>query len=344
MMMSFRNLYYFLVVAEELSITRSAERLFISQQTLSEHIAKLEKEYNIKLFNRKRDISLTYAGKCMVDSVSRILAIEREMKNRFEDIRQEKGGEISIGLSVSRSQTLLPLAIPKFTQMYPNADLHVEIQSNSILKKHLFDGTVDIAVGFYDNFDTAQIHSIALPVERLCLAVPDRMLRLVFGENTQAMIPVLKAGADINHFASLPFLMIREGTWLRQKIDRLLYKNCILPNIKMELDTAEILCQLSSQGMGITFLAEQLIRNNEKLFDERGADTLHLFPICDPDTDCRLAIGYNRNQYLSSLAMSLIELLKIESVNLLRYIQQKYGFPENLQPYAQELGLSATDA
>jgi DNA-binding transcriptional LysR family regulator len=135
-------------------------KAFYLSATLSEHIAKLEKEYNIKLFNRKRDISLTYAGKCMVDSVSRILAIEREMKNRFEDIRQEKGGEISIGLSVSRSQTLLPLAIPKFTQMYPNADLHVEIQSNSILKKHLFDGTVDIAVGFYDNFDTAQIHSM----------------------------------------------------------------------------------------------------------------------------------------------------------------------------------------
>ena len=61
--MNFLNLHYFLVTAEEMSITRAAKRLFISQQALSAHISNLEKEYGVQLFDRSPAFSLTYAGK-----------------------------------------------------------------------------------------------------------------------------------------------------------------------------------------------------------------------------------------------------------------------------------------
>lgn len=51
-MINFLNLEYFLVAAEELNFTRAAKKLFISQQSLSNHISNLEKEFDVVLFNR----------------------------------------------------------------------------------------------------------------------------------------------------------------------------------------------------------------------------------------------------------------------------------------------------
>ena len=51
-MINFLNLEYFLVAAEELNFTRAAKKLFISQQSLSNHISNLEKEFDVILFNR----------------------------------------------------------------------------------------------------------------------------------------------------------------------------------------------------------------------------------------------------------------------------------------------------
>ena len=65
--MTFRNLEYFLAVAEDLSYARAAARLYVSQQTLSEAILRLEAEYGVMLFLRKKPLELTYAGKKFMD-------------------------------------------------------------------------------------------------------------------------------------------------------------------------------------------------------------------------------------------------------------------------------------
>ena len=56
------SLYYFSELAKDLHMTRTANRLFISQQTLSNHIQRLEEYYGTKLFHRKPALSLTTAG------------------------------------------------------------------------------------------------------------------------------------------------------------------------------------------------------------------------------------------------------------------------------------------
>ena len=70
--MNFLHLKYFLLVAEELNITRAAERLYISQQSLSNHISNMEKELDVKLFTRSPKLSLTYAGDLLVETATQI--------------------------------------------------------------------------------------------------------------------------------------------------------------------------------------------------------------------------------------------------------------------------------
>ena len=64
----FTNYHYFLVLAEEGSISRAAERLFVTHQCLSKYISNLETEYGVTLFERKPVFTLTYAGKLMLEA------------------------------------------------------------------------------------------------------------------------------------------------------------------------------------------------------------------------------------------------------------------------------------
>ena len=60
--MNFSSMEYFIALAEERSFTRAAQRLMVTQQTLSAHIAGIERELGVRLVNRKVPLTLTYAG------------------------------------------------------------------------------------------------------------------------------------------------------------------------------------------------------------------------------------------------------------------------------------------
>lgn len=71
--MSIRSLSYFLTAAEEMNFTTAAQKLYITQQTLSSHIKRLESEYGVALFNRRPHLSLTPEGERMVRYATRIV-------------------------------------------------------------------------------------------------------------------------------------------------------------------------------------------------------------------------------------------------------------------------------
>ena len=75
--MNFLNLKYFLVLAEELNFTQSAERLHISQQSLSSHVSRLEKECGLQLISREPPLHLTEAGMEFARS-ARVMLKEKE--------------------------------------------------------------------------------------------------------------------------------------------------------------------------------------------------------------------------------------------------------------------------
>lgn len=77
-MINFLNLEYFLVAAEELNFTKAAKKLFISQQSLSNHISNMEKEFDVILFNRTTPLTLTYAGQALKAKARQMLELRDE--------------------------------------------------------------------------------------------------------------------------------------------------------------------------------------------------------------------------------------------------------------------------
>ena len=84
--MNLLPMQYYLEVVKEKSISHAAARLHITQQTLSAHIAALEKELGCTLFRRKPDFALTYAGRVFCEYARRFDSLYRSMRQEFDDI------------------------------------------------------------------------------------------------------------------------------------------------------------------------------------------------------------------------------------------------------------------
>lgn len=208
--MNFLNLYYFLTAAEELNFTRAAKRLFISQQSLSNHIAKLEKEYGVTLFDRGVPMTLTAAGEVLLETAREVTDMMGQCEQRMQDIKDFRKGKLSIGIPVTRGTIMLPQLFAAFHQMYPQMRLEIfEGSSSSEVDQALYDGKVDLAIG-YALPDDPGVISTPLYEERLILLAPNRLLSDYF---TASQVKKMKQHPQpISIFAECPFIAQNQST------------------------------------------------------------------------------------------------------------------------------------
>ena len=93
--MNIQSLYYFIAVAEELNISQTARRLYITQQALSDQIRKLEKQYGAVFFERRPRFKLTYQGEQMLAYARSVVKAEQVLagKLRAEENAAERAGK-----------------------------------------------------------------------------------------------------------------------------------------------------------------------------------------------------------------------------------------------------------
>lgn len=142
--MELRHLRYFVMLAETLNFTRAAQRLFITQSTLSHQIIQLENELATPLFNRSgRVVHLTSAGQLFKSHAMLILRQAESAKSALDELGNLKRGQLSIGTIHSfNHSTLLPI-MSRFIQLYPNVCVTIEETSTSRIEAGLVDGTFD---------------------------------------------------------------------------------------------------------------------------------------------------------------------------------------------------------
>ena len=102
------SLIYFSEAAKDLNFTKTAQRLFISQQTLSNHIARLEEAYQVKLFERKPRLMLTSAGETLLSFARDYKTSEENLKAQLTDISQRESAQLRIGCTPHRTSIVMP--------------------------------------------------------------------------------------------------------------------------------------------------------------------------------------------------------------------------------------------
>jgi LysR family nitrogen assimilation transcriptional regulator len=145
--MEFRSLRYFVQIAELGSITAAAQRLRVSQPSLTRHLHKLEQDLGIALFVRAhRGVELTAAGHSLLERGARILGDVDRVSRELRLESDEPGGKVVLGITPTLCPVLLPQLVARVRRDYPKIELQIQQNGSMKLPDWLLDGRVDAAV------------------------------------------------------------------------------------------------------------------------------------------------------------------------------------------------------
>ena len=278
------SLYYFSELAKELHMTHTAERLFISQQTLSNHIRRMEEELGVQLFKRKPSLSLTLAGELTLNFAQKVNRDYGRLQDTLSDIEGQERGMLRLGASTVRLNACLPEILPAFTERYPQVELRVTDTISSKLEPMVLDGKLDFAVVLSGTEDQ-QLSVRHLIRDQLYLCVSDRLLERYYGNEMEKLKERAENGAYVQEFEKLPFCLMtnRMGQILQNCFD----EAGILPHVYSKSTYSQLGMSACEKGLAACVASQmnltgQVDRLPEdiNIFPLRGRDGILSLPLC----------------------------------------------------------------
>ncbi len=214
--MELRVLRYFLAVAREGSVTHAAQRLHISQPTLSKQLKDLEGQLGKKLFVRSSfSVRLTEEGMLLRKRAEEILDMVDKTEEEFKALGEVSGGDIHIGAAESDGIKHLARRIEAVQARYPRIRVHLYSGDRSDLAQRLEQGLLDFAVLVESN-DLSKYNYLPLPGEDTWGVILRRDHPLA---EKEAFVP--------EDLLDVPLICPRQGLqkelsgWFQEKVDRL---------------------------------------------------------------------------------------------------------------------------
>lgn len=248
--MYLKELNYIVTLADEQSISRAADRLYMAQSSLSQFLQQYEAELGVKLFVRtSKGIRPTAAGKVFIENAKSILMHYRLLQNELWDMGKLEGGNVILGISSFRAQHMLPEILTDFREKYPKVQVDIVEANSMALEDMLVAGSVDVAV-------------IALPLTRLKHQVEflkkDEIV-LVANENHPIMEVVHKREGELYDWVDLKdtekfeYILSDYDTILGGVSRKQFQKAGIQPMVHYTNIMAALAAAMARKGLGLAF-------------------------------------------------------------------------------------------
>lgn len=285
--MELRQLEYFMAVCKTLHFTRAAEALHISQPSLSQQIQKLEIEVGMPLFDRiGKRIALTEAGHILLDHCQRVFHEIEQAQAAIRDLNGLERGNLTVGSLLTCVNYLLPSAILKFKELYPNINLSVFGLKAKDIQKRLHENELDLGIAFLPIIDN-DLESIPLFTEELSLAVPvDHPF-----SSRQAI--------DMRELDDVQTILLPESYFLRQLIDSYCLDIGLTLQPTLEMTTMESLTQMVTKGVGITILPSPYL-------DAIKNQGIVKVPLVNPTPQRDIGFIYRKEKFMCRATKSFI--------------------------------------
>jgi len=255
--MELRHLRYFQAVAEELNFRRAAERMNVTQPSLSTQIRQLEEEMDARLLDRNTHrVSLTPAGRHFLEDCRRILRDAGEASINARRISHGEAGQLSIGFVASLGHGLLPRVLNAYRKRFPDVGLSLTEMDTTQQIEALASRRLDL--GFI---------GLGLPAEhsdlRLTLVAQEKLLVVIPQEH-----PLARRGRKIAKSIGLGALM-GEKLLLSARQSAPIYNPWIIalcqqagfqPHDVQEIGQPVAVLNYVAAGLGVTILPAQFSR------------------------------------------------------------------------------------
>lgn len=146
-MLNAHQLHVFLVAAETLNFTQAAQKLDMTQPSVSQHIQALEQHFGTDLFLRSgRSLELTEAGNTLITMAREIVYLSNHIEERMASLKGDVYGHLMVGCSTTIGRYLLPRLLADFHHMYPQVRATCHVASQARALDMLCDGQVHLAM------------------------------------------------------------------------------------------------------------------------------------------------------------------------------------------------------
>lgn len=301
------SLYYFMEAVKDLHFTFTAQRLYITQQTLSNHIMRLENHYGVKLFHRQPKLQLTSAGREVLKFAEEVYSREQNLKGVLTDEIQSDAGEITIGASSPRYSYYLPDVLQRFSARYPNVTINLIDKTSGELERMTQNNQLDFSVTV-DSEITPQIFSRCEHSDPVYFCVSDKLLRKYYGEDTPALkAKAITCGADLKDFARLPFMIISAQNRMGQKINECFSTAGYAPKVYLNSAYTTIMIPLCNAALAGGFTSQMNLRRWRSNID----DDVNIFPLVQEGKPVmlKLKVIYSRQRYLNHHCRYFLDVL-----------------------------------
>ncbi|WP_223588831.1 LysR family transcriptional regulator [Neobacillus bataviensis] len=240
--MTLFQLEVFLKVVETKSFTKAGEQIGLSQSAVSQAVAALESELNIKLLNRHRNgVSLTKVGERITSLIRDLITIKTKIINEATGITELETGTIRIGSISGMSAKLLPGMISSFKKRFPGVEVVLYEGSYEEVKNWLKLSAVDVGVVTEEK---SEFEFIPLLQDKMVVFVPEN-----HPLSHQSYI-------EVKAIAGEPFIMPKECSHIIRDIFK---EQGLSPNTHFEVSDIATIMAMVQVGVGNTILPELAI-------------------------------------------------------------------------------------
>ncbi|MDD2396097.1 MAG: LysR family transcriptional regulator [Sphaerochaeta sp.] len=266
----FHEMRYVYAVYQEQSFSKAAEKLYISQPSLSAMVKRAEKRIGSDIFNRGTiPVTLTQIGEAYIAAVEKIMELETELRRYINDSSELLIGHLAIGGTTLFTSFILPALIAGFTKRYPGVNIQICEANTQHLEKELEEGTLDFMI---DNCEiSTKIYNREIVcTEELLLAVPAAAaVNQTVGRFSLNASDIQKGRhlladteiAPFHAFQDEGFLLLKEGNDTRARAEKIFKRARFKPKIQFLLDQQMTTYNLACNNVGCAFVSDTLVKH-----------------------------------------------------------------------------------
>jgi len=286
--MNLNQLRMFESVARNLSMTRAADELHVSQPAISQQIKLLEEQHGVRFFRKRgHGLELSQEGRAYLDAIRPIL-IQVENVERSFAVKQHKKepGLLAVGATHGFCINVLPKILMAFRQAYPWVRVLLEVNESRVLEQRILKAEVEIAL-------------ITNPPESPHIVLqPYKTLEVVAVVNATNLL--VKEQREFQALSKIPIVVKNNG-----KIHRILLEQGYAANICVECENSEVVKAAAQIGMGVGVLyrnvvEHEILRGDLKLLNVPELRKMHVESF----------IIYDRRRPLSLPAQDFLHMLR----------------------------------
>lgn len=301
--MTFNDLHYISVIASEKSITKAADKLYMSQPALSQYLKKVEKELGIWIFERTpAGVLPTEEGLLFLAFVKKALQDERELQKQLQNLRDgdTSVGTVYLGFTGTQATYVLPYILPDFHLKYPKIEIVLVEGTSDEIEKEILQHTVDIGIlhpplkeSGLDCFELSRDDMVVVP------RVNSSYQQYVYwGEDQKPYI-------NMEYLRDEPLVLTHPDMRSRMVCDSIFKNAGFTPTIKLISKRLDTLNALAKVGFSSTIMPLKQLSPELREQDYYFIDPKYNVPYS-------FVVAVRKNAYVSKPVQKLIDELRLK--------------------------------